>query len=57
MPKMNDLKELEKLQYNESIIRQNKNKKLKPLQDEFCLWCQNILLNHDRIKEYARNNH
>jgi len=45
MPRMGSLKEIKKLQYNESIIRENKNKKLKNLNDRFCIWCQNILLN------------
>lgn len=46
MPKMFDLKEIKKLQYNEKIIRNKENKKLKNLSDNFCIWCQNILLDN-----------
>lgn len=46
MPKMFDLKEIKKLQYNEKIIRNKENKKLKKLSDNFCIWCQNILLDN-----------
>lgn len=46
MPKMRDLTEIKKLQYNERIIRTGSGEKLKHLNDKFCLWCQNILLNN-----------
>jgi len=44
MPKMKDLSEIKKLQRNEKMIRTGSGKRLKKLNDRFCLWCQNILL-------------
>lgn len=45
IPHMDNLKEIKKLQYNEKIIRTNSKKRTKKLKDQFCIWCQNILLN------------
>lgn len=45
MPKISDLKEIKKLQYNERIIRDAEKKRLKYLSDTFCNWCQDVLLN------------
>ena len=50
MPKMSDLNELSKLQFNEKIIRTNSKDNLKKLNDKFCLWCQNVLLGKIRKK-------
>lgn len=44
MPKMANLSELSKLQFNEKVIRTNSKEKLKKLNDKFCLWCQEVLL-------------
>jgi len=46
MPQMDDLKEFTKLHHNEAIIRLEKKEKLEDLTDEFCNWCQKILLNN-----------
>lgn len=56
MPRMRNLEEIKKLQYNEKIIRAGEDKRLKLLSDKFCLWSQKILLNHNKINEYARIN-
>lgn len=45
MPKISDLKEINKLQYNENIIRNGAKKELKNLNDDFSNWCQDVLLN------------
>lgn len=49
MPRITNLRAIEKLQHNEKIIRTGKNEKLKYLDDKFCNWCQDILLNNSQI--------
>lgn len=43
MPKMKDLHEIKKLQYNEEKIRHGQISNLLQLTDPFCIWCQNVL--------------
>lgn len=45
MPKMNNLMEIKKLQYNEKVIRERNGIGVKKINDKFCIWCQNILIN------------
>ncbi|MEP7166443.1 MAG: thymidylate synthase [Candidatus Woesebacteria bacterium] len=44
MPPIDDLSEIDQLQLNESIIRNNTNKDLFPLKSNFCNFCQNTLI-------------
>ena len=46
MPRMKDTLQIKKLQYNEEVIRTKSSAKMKKLTDDFCIWCQNILLNN-----------
>lgn len=48
MPKLENLKEIELLQYNEEILRKNKNQKLLELTDLFCKWCCDILIKNKK---------
>ncbi|PIS43022.1 MAG: hypothetical protein COT24_00590 [Candidatus Kerfeldbacteria bacterium CG08_land_8_20_14_0_20_40_16] len=53
MPRMRILSEIKRLQYNEEIIRTGSKRKMKNLKDQFCIWCQEQLME----KKHEGNNH